>query len=59
MALSPAALIATSKQALSSMTGTIASDVTISSGIKMPDFDWNLSSGENRIITFDIVNHLQ
>ena len=32
--------------------GTIASGVTIASGINMPDFDWNLSSGENRIITF-------
>ena len=33
-------------------SGTIASGVTIASGINMPDFDWNLSSGENRIITF-------
>ncbi len=33
-------------------SGTIASGVTIASGINMPDFDLNLSSGQNRIITF-------
>ena len=33
-------------------SGTLGSSITIASGINMPDFDWNLSSGENRIITF-------
>ena len=33
-------------------SGTIASGVTIASGINMPDFDLNLSSGQNRIVTF-------